>query len=191
MIETIKKQALEENIPIIMDDTLEEIKKILKEAQPINVLEIGTAVGYSAIRIAQNAQSVKHLDTIERDTERVSQAIKNIKSCNLEGIIKVIEGDAVEILPSITKKYDMIFIDAAKGKYPIFLEEAIRLLSENGIIIADNVLYKGYVLSDYNKHKQRTAVRGLRTFIKELNENDSFETILLEVGDGLMIAKKI
>lgn len=190
MIETIKKQALEDNIPIIMDDTLEEVKKILKEVQPINVLEIGTAVGYSAIRIAQNAPSVKCLDTIERDSQRVSQAIKNIESCNLEGIIKVIEGDAVEILPSIDKKYDMIFIDAAKGKYPVFLNEAIRLLNENGVIIADNVLYKGYVLSDYNKHKQRTAVRGLRTFLKELNENENFETILLEVGDGLMIAKK-
>jgi len=191
MIEIIKKEALEDNIPIIMDDTLEEVKKILEDAKPNNVLEIGTAVGYSAIRIVQNSPSIKHLDTIERDAERVSKAIENIKSCNLEEIIKVIEGDAVEILPSIKKKYDIIFIDAAKGKYPVFLSEAIRLLSEHGIIIADNVLYKGYVLSDYNKHKQRTAVRGLRTFLKELNENDSFETSLLEVGDGLIVAKKV
>ena len=84
----------------------------------------------------------------------------------------------------------MVFIDAAKGKYPVFLKEAIRLLNDDGIIFADNILYKGYTLSDYNKHKQRTAVRGLREFLKLLKENDDFETKLIEVGDGLTISKR-
>ncbi len=83
----------------------------------------------------------------------------------------------------------MIFIDAAKGKYPFFLEQALRLINDGGIIVADNVLYKGYVMSDYNKHKQRTAVRNLREFIKEVKENQFLETEILEVGDGLSISK--
>lgn len=83
----------------------------------------------------------------------------------------------------------MIFIDAAKGKYPFFLEQALRLINDGGIIVADNVLYKGYVMSDYNKHKQRTAVRNLREFIKEIKENPLLETEILEVGDGLSISK--
>ena len=83
----------------------------------------------------------------------------------------------------------MIFIDAAKGKYTFFLREALRLLDENGVIFADNILYKGYVMSDYNKHKQRTAVRNLREYIKEVSENPNLTTEILEVGDGLAVSK--
>ena len=83
----------------------------------------------------------------------------------------------------------MVFIDAAKGKYPFFLKEALRMLNENGIILADNILYKGYVMSDYNKHKQRTAVRNLREYIAEVTGNPSLETEILEVGDGLAITR--
>ena len=83
----------------------------------------------------------------------------------------------------------MIFIDAAKGKYPIFLNQALRLIKEDGIILADNILYKGYVMSDYNKHKQRTAVRNLREYIKEVTENPNLQTEILEVGDGLAVSK--
>ena len=88
-------------------------------------------------------------------------------------------------------EYDVVFIDAAKGKYPFFLKEALRMLKTDGIIFADNILYKGYVLSDYNKHKQRTAVRNLREYLKEVNENPNLKTQVLEVGDGLAISQKI
>ena len=94
-------------------------------------------------------------------------------------------------MPTLTEKYDAIFIDAAKGKYPFFLKESERLLKPHGIIFADNILYKGYVMSDYNKHKQRTAVRNLREYIKEVTEEPSFDTEILEVGDGLAISKRI
>ena len=98
-------------------------------------------------------------------------------------------GDATSILPTLKEKYDVVFIDAAKGKYPFFLKEALRLLEKEGIIIADNILYKGYVMSDYNKHKQRTAVRNLREYIKEITENPNLDTQILEIGDGLAISK--
>lgn len=189
-IEEIKEKAINEHIPIIMDDTLEIVANVLSEVKPSNILEIGTAIGYSAIMFSKYLEAGGVIDTIERDLDRINEARLNIKDLNLEDRINIIEGDAVEILPTLSKKYDVVFIDAAKGKYPIFLSEAIRLLSEKGVIIADNILYKGYTLSDYNKHKQRTAVRGLRTFLKELEDNDKFETKLINVGDGLTITKR-
>ena len=185
----IKRTALENNIPIIMDDTLEAIDKILSQKHVNNILEIGTAVGYSAICFSKYLSNNGIIDTIERDEERVKNAKINIKKMGLEEKINILEGDAVEILPTLHKKYDVIFIDAAKGKYPFFLKEALRLILEDGIIFADNILYKGYVMSDYNKHKQRTAVRNLREYIKNSNENPNLETEILEVGDGLAISK--
>lgn len=172
-IEQIKEKALEDHIPIIMDDTLEVVGKILEDKKPYRILEIGTAVGYSAIRFSKYLSDNGYIDTIERDEERISEAKQNIKDLNLEEKIHIYEGDALEVLPTLTGPYDVVFIDAAKGKYPIFLSEALRMLASHGIIVADNVLYKGYVMSDYNKHKQRTAVRGLREFLKELTENET------------------
>lgn len=188
-LQKIKQKALEEHIPIIMDDTLEVIERELKNNPPKNILEIGTAVGYSAICFSEFLANKGIIDTIERDIERVEEAKINIAKMGIEDKIQIYEGDAVEILPILNKKYDMIFIDAAKGKYPFFLKESLRMLSDGGIIFADNILYKGYVMSDYNKHKQRTAVRNLREYIKEVSENPNLETEILEVGDGLAVSK--
>ena len=190
-LQKIKKKALEEHIPIIMDETLEVIEKYLKNNKPKRILEIGTAVGYSAICFTQILEEDGIIDTIERDTKRVKEARENIKKAEVENKINIYEGDAVEILPTLDNKYDVIFIDAAKGKYPFFLKEALRMINKNGVIFADNILYKGYVMSDYNKHKQRTAVRNLREYIKEVSENPNLETEILEVGDGLAISKII
>lgn len=188
-LEKIKTKALEDHIPIIMDDTLEVIDKLLKENKPNKILEIGSAVGYSAICFSEYLNENGKIDTIERDHERVIEARENIKKAEVEEKINIFEGDAVEILPTFDDKYDVVFIDAAKGKYPFFLEQAKRLLNDKGIILADNILYKGYVLSDYNKHKQRTAVRNLREYIKLTTEDSKFNTEILEVGDGLAISR--
>ena len=190
-LQKIKQKALEDKIPIIMDDTLEVVQKLLQEQKPNKILEIGTAVGYSAICFSKYLSENGKIDTIERDIDRVKEARENIKKAEVEDKINIYEGDAVEILPTFTEKYDVVFIDAAKGKYPFFLKESMRMLNENGLIIADNVLYKGYVMSDYNKHKQRTAVRNLREYISEITENPNLETKILEVGDGLSISRKI
>ena len=188
-LEKIKQKALNEHIPIIMDDTLEVIAKILTEKKPKRILEIGAAVGYSAMCFSKYLAEDGLIDTIERDEERIEEAKQNFKKVEVENKINLYEGDAVEILPTLNQKYDVVFIDAAKGKYPFFLKEALRMLKQDGIIFADNILYKGYVMSDYNKHKQRTAVRNLREYIKETTENPNLETEILEVGDGLAISK--
>lgn len=188
-LEKIKIKALENHIPIIMDDTLEVIAKILKEKNPQRILEIGAAVGYSAICFSEYLADKGLIDTIERDEERIIEAKENFIKAEVADKIILHEGDAVEILPTLNNKYDVVFIDAAKGKYPFFLSQALRMLNNEGIIIADNILYKGYVMSDYNKHKQRTAVRNLREYIKETTENPNMETEILEVGDGLAISR--
>lgn len=197
-IDIIKQKALEEHIPIIMDDSLEVVKDILIKEKPKNILEIGTATGYSAICFATTllencrdevSPSPVKIDTIELDEQRAKEAIDNVKQMHLENNINVLIGNAVEILPTLNDKYDVIFIDAAKGKYPIFLKEAIRMSHKGTVIIADNILYKGYVMSDYNKHKQRTAVTHLRAYIKLATEDERLETKILEVGDGLAISR--
>ena len=190
-LQKIKEYALERHIPIIMDDTLEVIDEILTKKKPEKILEIGTAVGYSAMCFSEYLVQGGRIDTIERDEQRVLEAKENIKKVGVEEKIKIYEGDAVEILPTLNEQYDVVFIDAAKGKYPFFLEQALRMLKTDGVILADNILYKGYVMSDYNKHKQRTAVTHLRQYIKEITENPDLETTILEVGDGLAISKRV
>ena len=186
-LEKVKQKALENYVPIVMDDSLEVIKEILVKENPKRILEIGTAVGYSASQFAKYAKE-SVIDTIELNEERYNEAKENIKNIGIDDRINIYLGNAVEILPTLNEKYDVIFIDANKGKYPVFLQEAIRLSKKGSIIIADNILYKGYVMSDYNNHKQRTAVRHLREYIKETEENEKLNTKILEVGDGLAIS---
>lgn len=190
-LEEIKKDALKRHIPIIMDDTLQVIINKMKDRKVEKILEIGTAVGYSAICFSKLLEDGGKIDTIERDEEKIKEAKENIKIAKNNIKINILEGDAVEILPTLNEKYDMIFIDAAKGKYPFFLKESLRLLDDKGVIFADNILYKGYVMSDYNKHKQRTAVNHLREYIKLVTEDENLNTEILEVGDGLGITVKV
>lgn len=187
-LEKVKMKAIKEHIPIIMDDTLEKIQEILLQENPAKILEIGTAVGYSASQFVRFAPHAI-VDTIELDEERAKEAKENVKKIGIENQINIFVGNAVDILPTLEGKYDIIFIDANKGKYPVFLQEGIRLAKSNGIILADNILYKGYVLGDYNKHKQRTAVKHLREYIQMATENEALQTEILEVGDGLAISR--
>ena len=189
-LEQVKEKAIANKIPILMDETLDEILEILKEENPKEILEIGTAIGYSASQFAITIPGV-HIDTIELSEERANEARNNIKLIGTDSQIDIFQGDAMEILPTFNKQYDVIYIDANKGKYPIYLQHAIRLSKVGTVILADNVLYKGYVLGDYNKHKQRTAVKHLREYIAETMSNERLETEILKIGDGLSITRVI
>ena len=189
-LEQVKEKAIANKIPILMDETLDEILEILKEESPKEILEIGTAIGYSASQFAITIPGV-HIDTIELSEERANEARNNIKNIGTDSQIDIFQGDAMEILPTFNKQYDVIYIDANKGKYPIYLQHAIRLSKVGTVILADNILYKGYVLGDYNKHKQRTAVKHLREYIAETMSNERLETEILKIGDGLSITRVI
>lgn len=189
LIKKIKEYALETRVPIIMDVTLDKMKEIMQDREINNILEIGTAIGYSSLCFKNIKKNAK-IETIERDTERAKIARENFDV--VDGI-KLYEADAIDILEDLVKenrKFDMIFIDAAKSKYSKFLEYSLKLLNKNGIIFADNILYKGYVMSDYNEHKHRTAVRNLREFIKNITEDELLKTEILEIGDGLAIIER-
>ena len=191
LLKDIEKYGRENKIPILLDDSLEYITGLLEKIKPHRVLEIGTAIGFSAINFSKYLDEGGRIDTIEIESLRVQQAIENIEKVGVQDKIRVLEGDALDILPYLTEKYDVIFIDASKGKYLEFFEHALRLSPVGGWIIADNVLYKGMVLSDYNKHKQRTAVNKLRSFIDVVMETKCLNSELVDIGDGLTISKKI
>lgn len=189
----LRINARNNHIPILLDNTMEYILKLLKNRKIYNILEIGTAVGYSASCFTKILQPNGKIDTIEIEEQRVNEARENIKKLELDNVINVINGDAMEILPilkSTNNKYDFIFIDASKGKYLDFFNYSIELLNDNGIIIADNVLYKGMVLSGYNGHKHRTAVTKLRNFLEYIQNIDGFTSEILDIGDGISITYK-
>ena len=189
LLKEIEDYGRSNKIPILLNDSLEYISNLLLQIKPRRILEIGTAIGFSAINFSKFLTDDGRIDTIEIESLRVEQALENIEKVGVSDKIRVIEGDALDILPYLNEMYDVIFIDAAKGKYNEFFEHALRLCKKGGYIIADNVLYKGMVISDYNKHKQRTAVNKLRIFIESVLNNNQLESKLLDIGDGLMVCK--
>lgn len=191
LLKDIEKYGRDNKIPILLDESLYFITAKLDEIKPHRVLEIGTAIGFSAINFSKYLDEGGRIDTIEIESLRVEQALENIKMVGVEDKIRVMEGDALDILPYLNEKYDVIFIDASKGKYNEFFEHALRLVKVGGWIIADNVLYKGMVMSDYNKHKQRTAVNKLRAFIDSVMSNERLESELFDIGDGLTVSHVI
>ncbi len=193
ILANIKEEALYNHVPILQDQSLKLVEVILNIAKPNKILEIGTAVGYSAInfvRCLKNQETNVKVDTIEIKERMYNKAIENIDKMGLKDNINVILADATEYLLSINEEniYDVVFIDAAKGQYLVFLENAIRLVKNGGIIIADNVLFKGRVMSDYNEHKHRTAVNRLRKYISIINEDKRLNSIVLDIGDGVAIS---
>ena len=190
MLLEMKKYARYNWIPIILDDSLEFIKDILAKQKPKKILEIGTAIGYSSAIFSDYLEEGGKIDTLEISHKAVLLAKANHKMLGVEDKINIIEGDALELLPTINEKYDVIFIDGPKSHYIQYFPYCLDLLNENGTIIADNVIYKGMVLSDYNEHKQRTAVTKLREFIEMVENDDTLDSHLYDIGDGVMVIRR-
>jgi len=187
-IEEIKIKARENNVPILQDASLEFIQIMLQLQKPKSILEVGTAVGYSALCFSRFLDSEGKIITIELNEDMVNIARENIKANGMENIIEVVHSDAYEYMKTLDEKFDVVFIDAAKGQYMKYLEEAMRLTKSGSVIIADNVLFKGRVLGDYNEHKHRTAVNRLREYIKTVKEDERLETAIVDIGDGIAIS---
>ena len=192
MLEEIKNKALKNHVPILQDESLDLILMTLRVKKPNKILEVGTAVGYSSILFSNTLSGENSkIKTIELKEEMYNQAIENIGMMNLSDKIEVIHSDAtkyLETLDETKEKFDVIFIDAAKGQYMNYLKEALRLLNSDGIIIADNVLFKGRTLGGYNEHRHRTATTRLREYLAEVDNNPNLDSTLFKIGDGVAIS---
>ena len=185
----IKKEAKENNIPIMQDEGIEFICNYIKNNDVKNILEIGSAVGYSAINFALVNDNVKVV-TIERDIPRYNEAINNITSMNLNNRIDIYNEDALNF--EIDDKFDLIFIDAAKSQYIKFFEKYKNNLNDNGVIITDNLSFHGMVddLSLTHNRNTKQLVGKIRKYIEFLKENKEFETTFYQTGDGVSVSRK-
>lgn len=181
--------AHENNVPIVTKEVAEYLKFIVKTHKVKNILEVGTAIGYSGILMAKEivGQDGK-LYTIEIDEERYNQAQENIKKSGLNNIISI-KGDAVEEIKKIEENFDFVFIDASKGHYMDFFEDSIKLLNKNGIIFIDNIMFRGYLYKEYPK-RFKTIVKRLDSFIDSLYNREEIDFVLLPFGDGVGLAYK-
>ncbi|MDI3311100.1 MAG: O-methyltransferase [Thermoanaerobacterium sp.] len=190
ILKEIESYASENFIPIIKPEVAKFLETIVKIKQPENILEIGTAIGYSSIVMLSAYENCKIL-TIEKNMDMAELAKENFIKASLLDRVDLIKGDALDVLPCLNGKYDLIFIDASKGHYKEFFDESLRLLSDRGILICDNILYKGYVTSEKHvKHKRRTIVYRMRDFILYVLNKTGISTSIIPIGDGLSISVK-
>lgn len=191
LIASMEEYASEHNVPIIEKESITFIMKFIKKNEIKNILEIGSAIGYSSILMASVDSGVT-VTTIERDNERYMECLKNVKKCNFESKINVVFQDALDVNLSSDVKYDMIFIDAAKGQYIKFFEKFQYFLKPNGVIITDNLKFHGYVgkSSEIESKNLRGLTEKIENYIEFLKSNSEFETNFYDVGDGLSVSVK-
>ncbi len=190
LIIEMENYAKEKNVPIIEKDSIAFIMKYIKSNNVKNILEIGSAIGYSAILMASSNQETK-VTTIEKDNERYMECLKNVKKAGMEKKINVVFQDALEVnLSDVT--YDLIFIDAAKGQYTKFFEKFKYFLAPNGVIITDNLNFHGLVGKSENIESKnlKSLVEKIEKYVEFLKENEEFETKFYELGDGISISFK-
>ncbi len=188
-IEEIETYAKIHGVPIMEHDGIKFLTKYVREHDVKSILEIGTAIGYSAIRMTMMDKDIT-VTTIERDKERYEEAIKNIKAFNLENKINAIYGDALEV--EVIGKYDLIFIDAAKAQSIKFFQKYEKNLNDNGTIITDNINFHGLTFTDdkIDSRNVRQLIRKIKTYLDWLNSNKEYDSKYVDIGDGLMISKR-
>ncbi len=195
-LQGLRKSAEEKGIPIIREETEVFIKSLLMLVRPQRILELGTATGYSSIFIAMTANEtgikLSTVDTIENWEPRISEARINIEHAGLGDIINLIEGDALQVMKKLDVPYDLIFIDAAKGQYPDYLEEAMRLTQKGSVIIADNILQDGEIMeSKYLvKRRDRTIHKRIRKFLNMIFMDERLATSIVPIGDGITFSTR-
>ena len=189
MLEKIEEYAKENRVPIMQKDGIEYLCNYIKENNIKNILEIGSAIGYSAIKMALCGDDIK-VTTIEKDENRYNIAVDNIHKFNLDNRINIILDDALNT--NIDGLYDLIFIDASKGNNTNFFIKYSKNLSKNGVIVTDNLFFHGLVLDEslIETKNQRGIVRKIKSYIEFLDNNNEFDTEYVSVGDGIAISKR-
>jgi len=192
-LDKIEKEAIETQVPIIRKSMQSLLKFLLAYAKPKNILEVGTAIGFSALLMSEYAPENCHITTIEKYEKRIPIARENFKRGGKEDSITLLEGDATEILQQLEGSYDIIFMDAAKGQYINFLPDILRLLSPGGLLISDNVLQDGDIIESRFAvtRRNRTIHARMREYLYELKHNPQLETVILPVGDGVTLSTKV
>lgn len=188
-LKKLEDYAEKNAVPIIHREVKALIEVLCLLKKPKKILEIGTAIGYSASVMAFSSPEDVKITSIEREPEMTELALENIKKLNLEEKIRVIEGDALEVLPLLSSKYDLIFMDAAKGYYNEFFDSVITLLNDGGLLICDNVLYKGMTATDeLVKRRQKTIVGRMREYLEMLCNHSKLTTSVIPIGDGVTVS---
>ena len=191
-LEELEQKALAAYVPVIRKETHRLLKMLLSLTRPKRILEVGTAIGFSALFMAEYNPVSCEIVTIENYKKRILAARENFEAAGRRGQITLLEGDAADVLPALTGEFDFIFMDAAKGQYIRFLPEAIRLLNEGGTLVSDNVLQDGDIIESKFAvtRRNRTIHKRMREYLYEVTHNDALVSAVLPVGDGLTVSTK-
>ena len=192
ILDEIEKEAIDTYVPIIRKEMQSFLKLILAIKKPARILEVGTAVGFSAILMAEYNPVSCEITTIENYEKRIPIARENFKRAGKDGMITLLEGDAAEVLKTLNEPYDFIFMDAAKGQYIHFLPEILRLLAEDGVLVSDNVLQDGDIIESRFAvtRRNRTIHKRMRDYLYELTHHENLETSVLPIGDGITVSTR-
>lgn len=192
IVNTIEKEAIETGVPIIRKEMGNLLKVLLSLKQPLRILEVGTAVGYSSILMSENMPENCHITTIENYEKRIPIARNNFKRAGKEDKITLIEGDATLVLKELKESYDFIFMDAAKGQYINFLDDILRLLSPGGLLISDNILQEGEIVESHFTvaRRDKTIHTRMREYVYTLTHHDKLITSIVPIGDGITLSVK-
>ncbi|KGM96169.1 methyltransferase [Clostridium novyi A str. 4552] len=191
VLKELQEFAIKEKVPIVQEEVANFLKFMIISNRPKKILELGTAIGYSSIlmNIASNGQC--EITTIERDEKMIDIAKNNIKKYGFDNKINILQGDCLEILPSIEDEFDLIFMDAGKGHYNHFLPHCMRMLKKDGMIIADNVLFRGMVATnELVKRRKITIVKRMRSYLEMVSSDKNLITSVIPMGDGIAITTR-
>jgi predicted O-methyltransferase YrrM len=188
ILEDLENFALENRVPIVQKETAKFLELMVTITRPKKILELGTAIGYSAILMNQTLGGTCEITTIERDEKMIELAKTNIEKYGLQNKITILKGDCLEVLESLCDEYDMIFMDAGKGHYDHFLPHCLRLLKKQGVLIADNVLFRGMVASkELATRRKITIIKRMKSYLELVNSNSELITSVIPMGDGISV----
>ena len=189
-LDGLEKQARQQYVPIIRHETQSVLRVLLTQIRPAEILEVGTAIGFSAILMCENTEA--HITTIENYEKRIEPARDNFKKAGVSDRVDLIFGDAAEVLQTLSGPYDFVFMDAAKGQYLRFLPDVLRVLRPRGMLVSDNVLQEGDILESHYavERRNRTIYKRMREYLYELTHREDLVTTILPIGDGLALTVK-